>query len=263
MKNEARDEELSASVLQAGLGTEIIGSRIIYRASVTSTMDVAREAAIGGVPEGTAVFAGCQTSARGRLKRTWFSPTGNIAVSIVLYPGKDQLPYLTMLAAVGVMRAVNQVTGLVARIKWPNDVWINERKVCGILIENAWCGTRMDYAVMGIGLNVNLGPVHYPEIEPTATSLSRETGANVSRRVMAQQVLRELDRLYLDLREGITPYEVWRQHLLTLGRPVTVRQGDTVYEGMAESVAGDGSLMLRLASGNLVRIMADDVTLRG
>jgi BirA family biotin operon repressor/biotin-[acetyl-CoA-carboxylase] ligase len=225
-------------------------------------MDVAREAIAGGAVEGTAIFAGNQTAARGRLKRTWFSPAGNISVSVILYPAMDKLPYLTMLAAVGVMRSVNTVTGLAARIKWPNDVWINGKKVCGILIENSLRGAKVDYAVLGIGLNINLDPADYPEIEPTATSLSQELGSTISRRLVAQQMLRELDRLYRELRQGQTPYDEWRRSLLTLGQAVTVRRGETFYEGTAESVAPDGSLMLRLNDGTLVKIVAEDVTLR-
>ncbi|GAG74809.1 unnamed protein product, partial [marine sediment metagenome] len=147
-------------------------------------------------------------------------------------------------------------------VKWPNDVLVNDRKVCGILIESSVRGNIVDYAVIGIGVNVNLRLADFREILSTATSLSDELGRDVSRLRIIQQLLGEVERLYLALQAGGSIYEEWRDSLVTLGRRVRVKSGKTVYEGVAESVVRDGSLLLRHSDGNLSKIVAGDATLR-
>ena len=256
------EDNLSPTSITSNLGTHFIGQRVIYYPILTSTMEVTKQEAQLGAVEGTVVIADEQTAGRGRIKRVWLSPKGSIALSIILYPSVVNLPSLIMLASLAVVHSIEAVTGLRSQIKWPNDVLINGRKVCGILIESSVQANIVDYAVIGIGVNVNLRLSDFPEIPSTATSLSEELGRDVSRLKVIQQLLVEVERLYLALQAGGSIYEEWRDSLVTLGRRVRVKSGKTVYEGVAESVARDGSLLLRHSNGKLSKIVAGDATLR-
>jgi len=257
-----KENDLSSAAITDNLGTRLIGQRVIYHPSLPSTNDAAKREAQQGAAEGTVVVAGEQTAGRGRMKRGWLSPRGSIALSIILYPELAYLPSLIMVASLGVVHCLEKVAALKAQIKWPNDVLINGKKVCGILIESEVKGRRADYAIMGIGINVNIKPSAFPEIPSTATSLSHELGRDVSQLDIIRCLLAEIERLYLALPSGDAIYREWRGNLVTLGKKVQVSSEETSYEGIAESVASDGSLLLRQPDGSLTKIVAGDVTLR-
>ncbi len=209
--------------------------------------------------EGTVVIADEQTAGRGRIERRWLSPRGSIALSVILYPDIAYLPSLIMVASLAVAHTIKAVTGLQPQVKWPNDVLINGKKVCGILIESSVREGTVDYAVMGIGINANLGAADFSGF--SATSLSDELGKDVSRLELVRRLLVEIERLYLSLTGGDDVYREWRDSLVTLGRTVRARLGETEYQGTAESVDRDGSLLLRSPDGSRHRIPAGDVTL--
>ena len=254
-------DSLSPASIINGLETRFVGQRVLYYPSLTSTMEVARREAQQGAVEGTVILADEQTAGKGRLKRLWLSPKGNIAVSVILYPSLASLPSVIMLASLAVVHSIEAATGLESQIKWPNDVLVNGRKVSGILIENDVRGNRINCTILGIGINVNIRPADFPEILPIATSLGNELGKDVSRLSVIRYLLVEIERLYLVLSTGDSIYEEWRSRLVTLGRKVRAKTGDAIHEGIAESVARDGSLLLRGLDGNLTRIVAGDVTL--
>jgi BirA family biotin operon repressor/biotin-[acetyl-CoA-carboxylase] ligase len=256
------EENLNPTSITKELATHFIGQNMLYYSSVTSTNDIARQQALSKVPEGTAVIAEQQTTGRGRLKRAWVSPQGNIAVTVVLYPARKNLPYLTMLAALAVLHSIEKTTGLKCQLKWPNDVLINNKKVCGILLESQASSDSVDFAVIGIGINVNMKLADYPEIASIATSLADETRRDVSRTLLLRNLFVEMEKLYLQLQDGESILAEWRDNLATLGKKIHVRAGDDVFEGTAESVADDGNLMLRCDDGRLLKFMAGDVTLR-
>ncbi len=255
-------ESLSVASITRDLGTRFVGQRVIYYPSLTSTNAVAKQEAQQGAAEGTVILADEQTAGRGRLKRAWLSPKGNIALSIILHPSLAYLPSLIMLASLAVVHGIEAATGLNAQVKWPNDVLINGRKVCGILIESDVQGNTVNYTIIGIGINVNLRLTDFPEIQSIATSLSDELGREVSRLSVIRYLLVEIENLYLALSSGGSIYEEWRDSLVTLGKRVRVKTGEAIYEGIAESVARDGSLLLRGLDGSLTNIVAGDVTLR-
>ena len=242
--------------------TNFIGQKVIYYPRLPSTMDAARQEARRGAKEGTVIIAGEQTGGRGRLKRTWLSPPGNIALSIILYPDIASLPYLVMIASLAVVHSIEAVTGLKTQIKWPNDILIGGKKVCGILIENEVRGNRVAYASIGIGINVDLKVADFIEISTTATSLRNESDRVVLGTKIIRSLLTELERLYLALPAGEPIYEAWRDRLATLGKRVKVKSGSRTLEGIAEAVDESGALMLRHADGTLTRVIAGDVSLR-
>jgi len=252
-------EELSAAAITRDLKTSLVGREVIYYPSLTSTMEVAKRVARSGAAEGTVIIAGEQTGGWGRLGRGWLSPPGNIALSVILSPQLTYVPYLIMLASLAVVHTIESVTGLKPQIKWPNDVLVNSKKVSGILIESDIRKDKVNFAVIGVGINVSLKPADFPAIQTIATSLSGELGGEVSRVGIVRRLLVELDRLCLILPGGKVIYEEWRDRLETLGKKVRVKSGDAVYEGVAESVAENGSLLLRQPDGSLVKIVAGDV----
>jgi BirA family biotin operon repressor/biotin-[acetyl-CoA-carboxylase] ligase len=256
------EENLSPTDISRNLKTDFIGKKVIAYPSLPSTNDIARREARNEAREGTVVLAEEQTAGRGRLKRAWLSPKGSIALSIILHPTPAQLPFLIMVASLAVAHCIERVSGLKTQIKWPNDVLVNGKKVCGILIESDVRGSAVDYAVIGIGINVNLLPADFPEIATTATSLSQELGRALSRREMIRCLLVEVENLYRALSEGDSVFREWRDRLVTLGKEVEVSSGKTSYKGTAESVASDGSLFLRQPDGSLIKIVAGDVSLR-
>jgi BirA family biotin operon repressor/biotin-[acetyl-CoA-carboxylase] ligase len=256
------EENLSPTAISRNLKTDFIGKKVIAYPSLTSTNDIAKREAKKGARQGTVVVAEEQTAGRGRLKRAWLSPKGSIALSIIFHPTPAQLPSLIMVASLAVVHSIEKVSGLKSQIKWPNDVLINGKKVCGILIESDVRGSVVDYAVIGIGLNVNLNTADFPEIAATATSISQELGGEISRREMIRCLLEEVEDLYLALSKGDSVFQEWRERLVTLGKEVEVSSGQTSYKGIAESVASNGSLFLRQPDGSLIKIVAGDVSLR-
>ena len=255
--------DISPASLRRRLKTKFVGHNILYYPVTSSTMDVAKQAVRDGAAEGTIVIADHQTAGRGRLGRTWLSPPdSSILLSIILYPNLEQLPRLTMAAALAVARSIEKVAGLEPVIKWPNDVLIDGKKVSGVLIESDVQGDTVHYAIVGIALNVNLDPSSIPEISETATSLKQALGREVSRLHVLESLLGELEQLYQALRRGEPIDKEWRRRLETLGKQVAVRCGGEVKEGCAESVDDDGNLLLRLPDSSLLTIAAGDVTLK-
>jgi len=254
--------DISQEAVSQRLTTKFVGRSFLYYPSVTSTMDVARKVAKEGASEGTVVVAGEQTAGRARLGRAWINPPGVLAVSIILRPEMSQLVRLSMIGALATSRCIEKATGLKTTIKWPNDVLIRNKKVSGILLESALRGQSVDWAVIGIGINVNFDPKAYAEIADIATSLCVELGKEVSQLSVLVHLLTEIEQLYLALRRGEPVYQEWRRKLETLGKVVKVKTGTDIEEGLAESVDEDGALMLRRFDGTIVRILAGEVTLR-
>lgn len=246
--------------IRSRLNTEFVGRELHYYHRLTSTMDTAKKAAKEGATEGTVVIAGTQTAGRGRLGRAWLSPEGSLSLSLILKPSLDNLPQLIMIASLAVVRTIKKVSGIEAQLKWPNDVLIKGKKVCGILIENEVKGGKVDFTIVGIGINVNFSPSTFPEISDIATSLSYELGRGISKAEFASALLVELEQLYLKAQTGEPLYKEWRDHMETLGKWIQVKTGNTIAQGKAEAVTECGNLVLRSANGSLTEIVAGDVT---
>lgn len=259
--------ELSAERVQAGLETVFVGRSLVYLSETGSTNDRAQQLAREGAAEGTVVVADHQTAGRGRLGRRWSAPAGTgLLMSLVFRPAlaPHQVQRLTMVCGLAVLDAVESETNLRAALKWPNDVVIGGAKVGGILTEIECTSDQVEYAVVGIGLNVNLDPTQLPgDLLVPATSLSHALGRPVARLPLLWALLRAVEVRYLALLAGHSPHEVWAERLVTLHRPVTAAANGTVLHGIAEGVDANGALQVRLADGRLETVMAGDVTLRG
>ena len=259
-------DALSAEAIRAGLDTRFVGRNLVYLPETGSTNTEARRLAQAGAPEGALVIADYQTAGRGRLDRRWLAPPGSsLLLSLIFRPAlaPHQAQRLTMICGLALLEAVEAETGLRLGLKWPNDALIGGRKVAGILTELSLRGAAVDYAVVGMGLNVNLDPARLPDdLLAPATSLSHELGRPVDRLSLLWAFLRAVERRYLALQAGRSPQAEWARHLVTLGQPVTVSAGGATFGGLAEGVDADGALLVRREDGRVQRVLAGDVTLR-
>src|SRR3989344_9407838 len=206
----ATPDKLLPSEIQHGLKTQYLGKKIVYEDTGPSTMDVAFRLGMEGAVEGTLVCAEGQTKGKGRLGRHWNSPKGKgIYMSVILRPSlpPTEVAQLTLLAAVAVCEAVQRVSGVAARIKWPNDILVEDRKLAGILTELSAETDRVRFGVIGIGVNVNTPLSLLPA---TATSLKEEAQKKVSRGELVQEILRVLEDWYERLKKkGCGPIVLW------------------------------------------------------
>ncbi len=249
-----------AALVRQGLFLRTIGRRILHYQSLGSTMDEAEAQARAGAQEGTVVLAETQTGGRGRFGRRWASPPGNIYMSIILRPPPEATPLISVAASLAVARAISQAAPLKPRIKWPNDVLLQGKKVSGILVEGTIDAQGRGYSIAGIGVNVESDPSQEPGLESVATSVSQAAGIRVPRLDVLKHLLQELDNLYHGLLQGESPVPAWRQYLDTLGKRVTVRWLEEHYQGLAEEVDAQGNLLLRLDDGRLITLPAGEVT---
>jgi BirA family transcriptional regulator, biotin operon repressor / biotin---[acetyl-CoA-carboxylase] ligase len=259
---------LHADDLLSRLGrTRVIGRDLRVFEETTSTNDVIEKLARDGVKEGVVVFAESQTRGRGRLGRKWLSPARRgLWFSVLLRPPMrpQETTRLTVASATALRRAIATLTGLKAEIKWPNDILVNGRKVAGILTELNAELDQVKYIILGIGVDVNLGPGDFPaELRKTATSLKAELGKPVARAELAVAILRELDADYARVMAGefAAVADEWQTHCATLGRAVTIRTGARQIHGRAEALGDEGALLLRTEHGHLERIVGGDLTL--
>jgi len=229
-----------------------------------STQAVARKLAEGDAPEGAIVVAGEQTGGRGRAGNTFFSPPGGLYVSLVLRPTLDPAlaPLIGLAAGLALAEAVQAQTGAGPILKWPNDLLLNGRKLSGLIVDLTTAGTGIRYAILGIGVNVNVPEDAFPaELRDTATSLLRETGRETNLDDLLGQLLTRLEVCYGQLVAGEPVVDAWRSAPNFLGQQVRAAAANEVLEGVAEDLDTDGALLLRLASGELRRVIAADVHL--
>jgi len=222
-------------------------------------MDMAKRMAKEGMGEGTVIIAGEQTAGRGRLGRKWLSPPGgSLSLSIILRPTLSQLPQLNMAACLATVQSIEKVTGLKPTIKWPNDVLLNGKKVSGILMENIFDGGELKATILGIGINAKFDALAFTEISAIATSLSTESGREISPEEILPSLLEEFEQIYQELQGGRKIYERWLARVETLGKLVRVKSGDTIEEGYAESINPNGSLILRRLDGSLITMVTGE-----
>jgi BirA family biotin operon repressor/biotin-[acetyl-CoA-carboxylase] ligase len=251
------DDLSVAGACAARLGTSLRFS-VIYLERCGSTQDAARELAERGVAEGAVVVAEVQEAGRGRLGRSWHSAAGGIYATVVLRPPPRALRALSLAASVAVARVLG-LLGLDAKVKWPNDVQVSGRKVCGVLVEAAAEPGGAVYALVGIGLNVNNELP--PELAGAAATLRGLLGKPVPRLPLFLKLLEELGDVYARVREGrwSEVLREWRGRSSTLGRIVRVETPEGAFTGLAVDVSEDGALLVRLESGELREFHAGDV----
>lgn len=251
----------------AGLETEQLGKTLYAQESVDSTNEEAKRRALGGAANGSLFIAEQQTGGKGRLGRAWISPAGTgLWFSLLLRPGiiPIQVSATTLLAGLAVCRAIRSLTDCPALIKWPNDIVIGGKKVCGILTEMSMEIERVEFVVVGIGVNVNNAA--FPEgIREKATSLKLESGKAVRRVALLQNILTQFETLLKENTPAPGPafWEEYKSLCVSLGRRIGFQRGSAQVSGLAVDVAPDGGLVVRLEDGRLETVCSGEVSVQG
>jgi len=242
---------------------------IVYRfPEVDSTNRVIADLGQAGARAGTVVVADHQTAGHGKGDRFWFSrPGGGLCLSLLLRPSRplEEIFQVTLVLAVAAVEAIVRVSGVNVQVKWPNDLLVGGRKLCGILSELVLTPeNEMAYVLSGIGINVNLTEEDFPDVlKDVGTSLQMEAGRPIDRFALFSELLNEFDRWVKTWeREGFGPVrEAWARHSCTLGRVVSLESGKTRCQGVAVDLGDDGSLSVRDESGNIHRFYQGETRL--
>lgn len=250
--------EMNEIELRERLDTATLGKEIHVEDAVSSTNDRAKRLAEDGAPEGTVVVAKRQGAGKGRVGKDWISPEGGLYLSIVLRPRMDptEAPKMTLLAGLAVAETVRDL-GLDARIKWSNDVVIENRKVSGVLTEMAAEENAVGYVVLGVGINANLEPDDLPEeLRGDSAFLREELGRDVDLRDLAVSLLENLEHRYDQFRDdGFKPVRnAWRELSETIGREVLIETQREEFIGHAVGLSRDGALIVELPDGGLKKV---------
>jgi BirA family biotin operon repressor/biotin-[acetyl-CoA-carboxylase] ligase len=262
-----RNVDWNEETLKNKLAGKIIGHQVYYFSEIDSTNDEAFELAAAGSPEGTVVIADSQTKGKGRLQRVWHSPSGsNIYTSIILRPNlePDSAPQISILAGVAIAEIMDNFCAGMVNLKWPNDVLLKRKKVCGILAQMKTSASRVDFVILGIGINVNIDYNQLPgDIKNTATSLAIETGHKISRQELIIGLYENLAKWYKKLMEGgfSAVKEKWLSMAPMIGKRVQIMSGNEMISGKALGIDEQGSLLLLTAEDRRIKISAGDATI--
>ncbi len=243
-----------------GLQTQMIGQPTHIFERVSSTNDAARTLAEQGAPHGTVVIAREQDHGRGRQGRSWASPPGGLWLSVLLRPQQPmpKWPRLGFAGSVAVAQALDRLLGVQVRLKWPNDLVLNGRKLGGVLLE-----ASQGYVILGIGLNVNVRLSAFSqELAPMVTSLEEFLGHPVDLVGLTQEILRQLEEVLAAVQTDASRLmNQWRDRSMTLGQHVRVRGLAGSFEGVAEDIDDDGVLRVRTEAG-VQHVIGADVSVR-
>ncbi|WP_027407365.1 biotin--[acetyl-CoA-carboxylase] ligase [Anaerovibrio sp. RM50] len=259
-------DRLLPEVISHGLGNKIIATNIVAFEEISSTNTEAKRLAAQGSPDGTIVVAESQNTGKGRLDRSFFCPKGGIWFSVILKPDflPQEAPKCTLMAAVAIAEAMQNV-GLKAGIKWPNDILYQGRKLVGILTEMSAEIDRINYVVIGMGINAIIAAETFPkDIKDKAGSMSMFLG-EFDRVAFFQEVLRRLEAHYLEVRKNGfgAVLDRWRSLSVTLGENINVLGINETFAGEAVDIAEDGALLvLPEGSDEIRKVYAGDVSIR-
>jgi len=255
----------SLGELRQGLAAKRLGGKFHYFSEIDSTNSYARQLAENGGREGELVIAESQTQGRGRLGRRWQSPPfANLYFSVILRPRLPPAlaPQITLMAAVALAETVATFISQSATIKWPNDILVGGKKLAGILTEAACDSERVDYVILGIGVNLNYRLAAMPdEIRARAISVAELTGKSISRESFLRRLIHDLDRCYGELEEfGFAPLAPrWEAHFGLRGKQVRVELLDQIVIGRAIGIDQDGALLIEDQQGARQRVIAGEV----
>ena len=253
--------------LKEKLAGKFIGHELHYFAETGSTNDDAFRLGVAGAPEGTVIVAESQSAGKGRLQRVWHSPPGtNIYTSVILRPSFEaaHAPQISIATGLAVAETLNPYCGGRAELKWPNDVLIGGKKVCGILAQMKTAESGIDFVVVGIGINVNLRREQLPdEIREIATSLAIEAGCEISRSEVIIRLYENLSKWYKELLNcGFEPIRrAWLGMSPMVGKAVQVRFHQDVISGTVSGLHDDGALILQTDTEQTLYVSAGDASI--
>ena len=261
-------DSLQAAKIDQHLATKRFGRNIHYLQSCPTTQPIAHQLAQAGEPDGSIVICEEQTAGKGRLARPWTSTQGKgIWMSVIIRPEipPTKAPQLTLVAAVAVTRAIEDIAGVRAEIKWPNDLLINGKKCTGILTELQADIDRVHAIILGIGVNVNQQLSDFPEeIQSIATSVQMVTGKTVDRAELVARILHHLE-IYTDLyvKHGFEPLKLlWESYSCTLGKRIKAIMIHQEIEGVALGITNEGILQVKTDDGQIHGIYSADIEIQ-
>ena len=260
-----RIKGINVSKLEEGVATKRLGHTILFSHEVGSTNKWAKDLAKLGASEGTITIADVQNAGIGRLGRKWISPQGGLWFSLVFRPqlAAKEAPKLIFVAGLAVAEVLRELYGLPSETKWPNDVLIHGRKVCGVLCEASISGNSVDFVVVGLGLNANVRVQEdLPrKLRETATSLEDELGRRVELENLFHCLIGKLEVLYLQfLTEGFLPIlESWKRHAGFIGQKIVFTNSEERLAGLALDVDEEGMLLFKAEDGSIQRVSVGDV----
>lgn len=259
---------LTLEEVEEYMNTNFIGRNIHYFNSLSSTNTKAKEIAIQA-KEGTIIVAEEQIRGKGRLGRSWTSPKGKgIWMSIILKPKVDpaKVAKITLIGAAAVNQGLKDI-GIKSYIKWPNDIIIDGKKVCGILTEMSCELNMINYVIMGIGINVNLGREDFDdELIDKATSLKEVVGEEIDRKKLLAYVLNHFEELYIPFKESgdiSKTIQVCRRESILIGKEVRIINGDTEKSGKVLGIDNEGQLIVEHGDGSIEELFSGEVSIRG
>ncbi|MEM2842664.1 MAG: biotin--[acetyl-CoA-carboxylase] ligase [Candidatus Bathyarchaeia archaeon] len=232
--------------------------KIFWFKTVNSTNDIAKKLAEEGFEEGVIVISETQIKGRGRYKRTWFSPKGGLWFSIILRPkiNPNEAFKLSFLTVLSIAKALNELYNLEVAIKWPNDILINEKKVCGILSETKIKNGKLEFIILGIGINANIPAEVFPkELKGTSTSLKILLGREISIITLLQKILDNITFYYSKVKNFTQILKEWKWFMKMLGSWVEIKIGDEIIEGQIIDVnEKNGALIVKLKNNCIQEI---------
>lgn len=258
---------LSIAELIPQLNTKFLGHELHYFDVIDSTNTKAKELATKNCADGTVVIADYQTQGRGRLARSFFSPKSmGIYASVVLRPAflPPDAPKCTLMAAVAIAQAIEEVTKIRVGIKWPNDLLYQGHKIAGILTEMNAEMDKINYIIVGFGININQKLEDIPEeLQSIMSSLAMISGEELSRQKILISILQHLEQLYIISQEqGFSSIlDIWRKYAITLNQEIKVLAPNETYVGIAMDIDDDGALLVQV-NGQIKRVLAGDVSIR-
>ncbi|MEA4826614.1 MAG: biotin--[acetyl-CoA-carboxylase] ligase [Clostridium sp.] len=260
---------LTFEEISPNLKTRFIGRNFVHLDTIDSTNNEAKKLAIDGVPEGTLVISEEQTMGRGRLGRNWISPKHKgIWMSLILRPEINpiQVSKITQVAAAAVCIALIDM-GIRTLIKWPNDIVLNGKKVCGILTEMSGELNRVNYVIVGIGINANIDKDEFPEdLKPTASSLKIEIGNYIKRKELVRRILNNFEELYEELINEETikkSIEICKDNSALIGKEIKIIEKGKETRARALSLNEDGKLIVQYKDGKVDELISGEISVRG
>lgn len=260
---------LSFEELSENLHTKYIGKNIMYFQTIDSTNNKAKELALDDYPNGTIIISEEQTLGRGRLGRNFVSPKyKGIWLSIILRPDINPMnvPKVTQIGAAAVIKTLDELD-IKAHVKWPNDIVLNNKKICGILTEMSGELNKVNYVVMGIGINVNIDVEEFPkELRDTATSISYEIGRYIKRKELVSNLLNNFEILYdeFEKNESIsTSVRICKESSILIGKEVRIINRGKESIGKAVDLNDEGELLVEFSDGRVEKIISGEISVRG
>lgn len=261
-------EHIKASEISKDLNTKYVGRNLYVYPEVGSTNAVAKFLSENGIENGSVVIAERQTAGRGRTGKSWESPLGGVWLSIILSPDADdsKIPLITLATGVAVAKALERIGVENPEIKWPNDVMINGRKVCGILTEAITNFNKIRNVIVGVGIDANFSTDDLPEeLKSITTTLEEELGKKVDENLLIKIFLEEFEEI-CELLKSQNHEEIlaqWRRRSYTIGKIVEVRKPHKrTYDAYVIGISKEGSLVVEKSDGSLEKVISGECAIK-